>query len=85
MRPLEGIRTLQVDGDGAARTLSVGVGSQTDVDVVPREPRVLPVHPTAGEPVAELRIYADDARGLVTRLSQGREQPRPADAGELAR
>jgi len=85
MRSLEGMRNLQVEGEGPGRVLSVGVGSQTNVDVVLREPMVLPVRRTAGEPVAELRLYADDARGLVARLRQGPEDPRPADAGERAR
>ncbi|WP_448627451.1 hypothetical protein [Geodermatophilus sp. URMC 64] len=85
MRSLEGMRNVQVHDDGPGRALSVGVGSQTNVDVVLREPVVLPVRRTAGQPVGELRIYADDARGLVARLRQGPGHPRPADAGERAR
>jgi hypothetical protein len=85
MRALEGMRHVQVDGDGAARALSVGVGSQTNVDVVLREPMVLPVRQAAGEPVAELRLYADDARRLVARLREGPDRSRTADASENAR
>jgi hypothetical protein len=84
-RSLEGARNLQVAGEGAERVLSVGVGGQTNVDVVLREPRVVPVRRTAGEPVAELRLYVDDPKALLARLRQGPEDPRPADAGERAR
>jgi hypothetical protein len=85
LRALEGMRHVQVDGDDAHRALSVGVGSQTNVDVVLREPVVLPVRRTAGEPVAELRLYADDARRLVARLRQGPGRSQTADASENAR
>jgi len=82
LRSLEGMKRVQVHGAGAARALSVGVGSQTNVDVVLREPVLFPV---GGEPVAEIRVYADDARRLVSRLREGPSRPRPADAGENAR
>jgi len=68
MRSLEGMRNIQVAEDGPARALSVGVGSQTNVDLELRVPRVLPVRRTAGEPVAVVRIYADDPKGLVARI-----------------
>ncbi|MGY1810537.1 hypothetical protein ACI8AF_24470 [Blastococcus sp. SYSU D00669] len=67
-RSLEGMRNIQVAGEGPGRALSVGVGSQTAVDVELREPRVLPVRRTGGEPVAVVRLYADDAQALAARL-----------------
>jgi hypothetical protein len=85
MRSLEGMKHVQVDGDGAERALSVGVGSQTVVDVVLREPIVLPVRQTGGEPVGEVRLYADDAKRLVARLREGPARPRPTDESENAR
>jgi hypothetical protein len=36
-------------------------------------------------PVTELRLYADDARRLVSRPREGPGRPRPADATENAR
>jgi hypothetical protein len=85
MRSLEGMKLVQVDGEGATRALSVGVGSQTVVDVVLREPVVLPVRQAGGEPVGEVRLYADDAKRLVARLREGPGRSQPADAGENAR
>jgi hypothetical protein len=85
MRSLEGMRHVQVDGDGAARALSIGVGSQTSVDVVLREPAVFPVRQTGGAPVGEVRLYADDTKRLVARLREGPARRRPADADENAR
>jgi hypothetical protein len=84
MRSLEGMRTFQVEGEGGARALSIGVGSQTTVDLLLREPVVLRCG-RQGVPVSSLRFYADDARGLVARLRSGPELPRPADDGEKAR
>jgi hypothetical protein len=85
MRALEGVRSIQVHGDGDTRVLSLGVGSQTTVDVVLREPVLLPVRQAAGEPVAQLRLHADDPRRLVTRLREGPRGPRPADETQGAR
>jgi hypothetical protein len=85
MRSLEGMRPMQVDENGPVRALSIGVGSQTNVEVTLREPVVLPVRQTAGRPVTELRLYADDARRLDARLREGLGRPRPADATENAR
>ncbi|MGY1603843.1 PH domain-containing protein [Geodermatophilus sp. SYSU D00815] len=68
MRSLEGMRNVQVAGEGADRVLSVGVGSQTNVDVELREPLVLPVRRTEGRPVAVVRLYADDPKALAARL-----------------
>jgi hypothetical protein len=64
LRSLEGMRNIQVHDV----VLSLGVGSQTTVDVVLREPVVLPVRASGGEPVPELRLHADEARGLVARV-----------------
>jgi hypothetical protein len=85
MRSLEGMQTFQVEGEDGDRALSIGVGSQTTVDLLLREPVVLPVRQAGGVPVSSLRVYADDARGLVARLRSGPELPRPADDGEKAR
>jgi hypothetical protein len=85
MRSQEGMRSVQLHEEGAVRALSVGVGSQTSVDVVLREPAVLPVPVTGGKPVGELRLYADDAKRLVARLREGPARPSPADASENAR
>jgi Bacterial PH domain len=68
MRSLEGMRNVQVAGEGPARALSVGTGSQTNVDIELCEPRVLPVRRTGGEPVTVLRLYADDPKALVARV-----------------
>jgi hypothetical protein len=85
LRSLEGMRNVQVHDEGGALALSIGVGSQTNVDLVLREPAVLPVPRTAGKPVTQLRICADDPRGLVARLRSGSGHLRPADGGERAR
>jgi hypothetical protein len=77
------MRSVQVDTNGPARSPSIGVGSQTNVEVALREPVVLPFRQTAGRPVTQLRLYADDPLRLVSRLREGR--PRPADATENAR
>jgi len=55
------------------------------VDVVLREPVVLPVRQAAGEPIARLRLHADDPRRLVARLREGPRGPRPADETQDAR
>lgn len=61
-RSLPRSRTVQVD----EQVLSVAALSQTNVDVVLRGPTTLPV-PRHGEPVAEVRLYADDPAALVAR------------------
>lgn len=45
--------------------LHIAVGSQTNVDVLLREPVTIPLPRGARETVKELRLYADDSHGLV--------------------
>ncbi|GAB2575003.1 hypothetical protein Aab01nite_14940 [Paractinoplanes abujensis] len=45
--------------------LHIVVGSQTSIDVRLRRPLTFDVPRGPGEPVSELRLYADDADGLV--------------------
>ncbi|MBU2664302.1 hypothetical protein KOI35_12435 [Actinoplanes bogorensis] len=59
-RSMPSSRAVQLE-DGA---LHIVVGSQTSIDVRLRRPIVFDV-PRGGEPVQELRLYADDADGLV--------------------
>jgi hypothetical protein len=58
-------RTVQVDD----RVLSVAALSQTNVDVVLLGPTMLPVRGN-GEPVTEVRLYADDPAALVARAGR---------------
>lgn len=60
----------QVEREPHGPVLLLGVGSQTAVDVVLREPRTVPVGKTKGEPVIELRFHADDPEGLVRLAEQ---------------
>jgi hypothetical protein len=64
-RSLSSSRAVQVDD----HVLSVVALSQTNVDVVLRGPTTLPV-PKFGEPVTEVRLYADDAAALVARAGR---------------
>jgi hypothetical protein len=57
-------RTIQFDDAGV---LSVTVMSQTNVDVVLRQPTVIPLR---AEPIAELRCYADDPAAFVARAQR---------------
>jgi len=69
IRSHQGMRTVRCEES----TLAVGVGSQTNVDIVLREPMaLLPVPQTGGEPVAELRIYADDPKALIASAARMR-------------
>jgi hypothetical protein len=51
--------------------VSVNEASSTQVDLELRSPRVLPHRRAGAEPVAELRIAADDPAALVRRLRAG--------------
>jgi hypothetical protein len=55
----------QVDDRGDERVLSLGVGSQTSVDVVLSRPLTVAVKKTGGAPVTQIRFHADDPEGLV--------------------
>jgi hypothetical protein len=62
--------TVQCEQTAAGAVLSVAVGRQTTVDIVLRNPTVLPFPNTKDEPVVELRIYADDPVALVADIRQ---------------
>ena len=58
-------RTVQLHRIDGNAVLHVGVMKQTNVDVVLRRPTPLPVPKSGGEPITELRFYADDPQALV--------------------
>ncbi|GAA3771247.1 hypothetical protein GCM10022225_68040 [Plantactinospora mayteni] len=64
-RSLPSGRTVQVERTDTRIVLNIGISSQTSVDILLREPIVLPVPKGTDDPVHELRLYADDANGLV--------------------
>jgi hypothetical protein len=55
----------QVDEADTERVLSLGVGSQTSVDVLLNRPLTVAVKKTGGAPVTQIRFHADDPDGLV--------------------
>jgi hypothetical protein len=55
----------QVDDVGNERVLSLGVGSQTSVDVLLSRPLTVAVKKTGGAPVTQIRFHADDPEGLA--------------------
>lgn len=57
--------TVQVDHAEAGTVLKIGMMRQTNIDVTLRRPVSVPVAKTNGEPVSELRFYADDANALI--------------------
>ena len=67
-------KALQVDRSENAVVLNVVLGSRTDVDVRLRRPLLVPVR-GGEESVTEIRLYADDPRGLV---AAAREHLAPA-------
>ncbi|MEV6300311.1 hypothetical protein AB0M02_12980 [Actinoplanes sp. NPDC051861] len=54
--------------------LSLGMASQTSVDVRLTEPAVVPVRKTRGEPVREIRFHADDPEALVAAARTAMDQ-----------
>ncbi|MEU4423484.1 hypothetical protein AB0F81_22890 [Actinoplanes sp. NPDC024001] len=54
--------------------LSLGMASQTSIDVRLTAPRVVPVRKTRGEPVSVIRFHADDPEALVA-AARARTQP----------
>lgn len=62
-------RTVQLDRAERGSVLNVVIASRTNVDVTLRRPLVLPLRKGA-EPVTVLRLYVDDARGLVRRARE---------------
>ncbi|MBB5873924.1 hypothetical protein F4553_007358 [Allocatelliglobosispora scoriae] len=69
MRSLPTGKTLQFDAADAS-ILSVAMSSQTNLDVVLREPMALRLPSGTSEPVTELRFFADDHRGLADRARE---------------
>jgi len=66
-RDLPSSRTVHVDRTETGAVAVIGVSSQTNVEVMLREPRPVPLHRGTSEPVTELRFFADDPRTLVVR------------------
>ncbi|HEU4349561.1 MAG TPA: hypothetical protein VFR35_17420 [Actinoplanes sp.] len=60
-------KSVQIEQEGDRRVLHIVVGSQTSVDVRLRRPVRFDLPKGRTEPVDELRLYADDADGLVQR------------------
>ena len=60
-------RAVQLDRDKKATVLNVVIASRTNVNLTLRHPLVLAL-PCGEESVTEIRLYADDARGLVSRI-----------------
>ena len=67
------MRSLQVHGSGDERALSIAVSHQTTVDVVLRRPLPLLAARGDADPIAELRLHADDPAALVRRVRAGLE------------
>ncbi|MFC7550372.1 hypothetical protein [Plantactinospora sp. GCM10030261] len=64
-RSLPSSRTVQIEHEDGRAILSVGAGGQTSVDVVLREPTVIPLPKGPSEPVTEVRCYADDPHAFL--------------------
>jgi hypothetical protein len=67
----------QMDEAGDERVLSLGVGSQTSIDVLLSRPLTVAVKKTGGAPVTQIRFHADDPEGLVA-AAQPHLETRPA-------
>ncbi|MEV0002595.1 hypothetical protein AB0H28_09950 [Micromonospora sp. NPDC050980] len=65
-RSLPSSRAVRYDEDDPA-VLNLGVGSQTAIDLVLREPLSVPLPSGPSTPVREIRMYADDPAALVDR------------------
>jgi len=68
IRTHQGMRTVRFEDS----TVAVGVSNQTNIDIILHEPLVLPVPATGGEPVTEIRIYADDPKALIASAARMR-------------
>jgi hypothetical protein len=68
----------QVEQIGDDRVLSIGVGSQTSVDVMLSRPLTVAVKKAGGEPVTQIRFHADDPEALVA-AAKTHLDARPAD------
>jgi hypothetical protein len=75
----------QVEQIGQDRVLSVGMGSQTSVDVMLSRPLSIDVKKTRGEPVTQIRFHADEPEALAaaakTQLDARRAAPELRDGG----
>jgi hypothetical protein len=63
-------RTVRRERTDTGLILHVAIAHQTSVDVVFRQPTPIPLPRGAGEPVTELRFYADDPNALVARARE---------------
>lgn len=61
---------IQLEEAGDQRILSLGVGSQTSVDVILREPMPVAVAKAKGRPVTQVRFHADDPDALVAEANR---------------
>jgi hypothetical protein len=68
----------QVEQIGDNRVLSLGMASQTSVDVMLSRPLSVGVKKAGGEPVTQIRFHADDPEALVA-AAQAHLEARPAD------
>ena len=68
IRSHQGLQTVRFEDS----ILAVGVSNQTNVDIVLREPIVLPVPKTGGQPVAGLRLYTDDPKAFIALAARRR-------------
>lgn len=64
-RSLPSGKAVQVERDDSGPIVHFGVGSQTSVDVVLRDPLPLALPKGAGEPTVRVRLYADDPDAFV--------------------
>jgi hypothetical protein len=71
---------VQVDDENGRPVLLLGVGGQTAVDVVLREPREVPLRKAAGRPVVEIRFNADDPEALVAEARRHTATPSTVDS-----
>ena len=71
---------IQLDQDDQRTVLNVVMGSRTNVELTLRRPLVVPLR-KGDESVTEIRMYADDARGLAKRA---REHLAPRDSKNQA-
>lgn len=66
-RPLPKNRTVQVEPTEHGLAAHIVVLSQTNVDIALRRPATVALPQTGGEPIGELRCYADDPAAFVAR------------------
>lgn len=69
-RDLEKSKTVQIASTPSGTFMSVGVLKQTNIDIVLREPRSIPLSKGASEPITEIRLYADDPKALLKRARE---------------